>query len=294
MVEQLRHRETKEAETDMFDLTPPRHSSTLPPTGAAASGNRPGHLHVGSIDLEVPRNADRPGQLASRQPPAERRAHPITGIRQHAAKAYTRRNDAIEFRQGHLRLRPCHSIFSRNARSLQSCAVARPTLRKEQPQRQHDRHLAARQRQRHQGLAVGGLAQRRSVLRRNPHRMRALLGYRSVVDHQNRIAAANKPIRLNQQFGLYWSRVPHPGGNEVVQLIVVTNSKPLRHRLNALAIARADQTRYVKRTHPPPRLVPQPLQKRLQPASELLTPIQYRASHGRPLQKPTTHESPKN
>ena len=30
MVEPLRHRQTKGAETDMFDLQPPRHISTLP------------------------------------------------------------------------------------------------------------------------------------------------------------------------------------------------------------------------------------------------------------------------
>ena len=30
MVEPLGHRQTKEAETDMFDLKPPRHTSTLP------------------------------------------------------------------------------------------------------------------------------------------------------------------------------------------------------------------------------------------------------------------------
>ena len=30
MVEPLRHRQTKEAATDMFYLTPPRHISTLP------------------------------------------------------------------------------------------------------------------------------------------------------------------------------------------------------------------------------------------------------------------------
>ena len=33
MVEPLRHRQTKEAETDIFDLKPPRHTSTLPKTG---------------------------------------------------------------------------------------------------------------------------------------------------------------------------------------------------------------------------------------------------------------------
>jgi hypothetical protein len=167
-----------------------------------------------------------PDQLASGEPLAERRAHPVTGICQHAAKAHTGRDDAVELRQGHLGFRPGRSILSRNTRSLQPCAIARPTLGKKQPQRQHDRNFAARQRQRHHGLAVGGLAQRRGVLRRNPHRMRALLRYRSVVDHQNGVVAANKPIRLNQQFCLHRRRIPDTGSNEVVQLIIVTNRKP--------------------------------------------------------------------
>ena len=37
MVEPLRHRQTKGAETDMLDLTPPRHTSTLP---SPAGGRR--------------------------------------------------------------------------------------------------------------------------------------------------------------------------------------------------------------------------------------------------------------
>src|SRR5215467_9870509 len=49
------------------------------------------------------------------------------------------------------------------------------------------------------------------------HRMRALLGYRSV-DHQHGIAA-DELIRLNQQFCLQRPGIPDPGGNEVVQLI---------------------------------------------------------------------------
>ena len=107
-------------------------------------------------------------------------------------------------------------------------------------------------------------------------------------------SATDKPIRLNQQFGFHRRRIPDPGGNEVVQLIVFAERKPLRHRLNALAIARTDQPRHVERTHPSPRLVPQPIQKRLEPASKLVSPIQCPANHGRPLQKPTTHESQKN
>ena len=240
------------------------------------------------------RNADRPGKFASREPLAERRAQPITGIRQHAAKAHTGRDGTIDLRQSHLRLGPRRSIFGRNTRSLQPSPIARPTLGKKQPQRQHDRHFASRQRQRHQGLAVGGLAQRRSILRGDTHRMRALLGYRGIVDHQHGIAAADEPVRLNQQFCLHRRRIPDPGRNEVVQLIVVAKRKPLRHRLNALAIARADQPRHVERAHLSPRFVAQPIQKRLEPTSKLAFPIQRPANHGRPLQKPTTHESQKN
>src|SRR5262249_57086288 len=75
---------------------------------------------------------------------------------------------------------------------------------------------------------------------------------------------------------------PRPRRNEVVQLIAFAERKPPRHRLNALAIARADQPRYVERTHLAPRLVPQPIQKRLGPTSKLVFPIQRPANHGRP------------
>jgi hypothetical protein len=40
----------------------------------------------------------------------------------------------------------------------------------------------------------------------------------------------------------------------MMQLIITTRRKPLRHWRNALAIARPDQPRHVKRTHPPPRV----------------------------------------
>src|SRR5713226_5319497 len=92
--------------------------------------------------------------------------------------------------------------------------------------------------------------------------MRAFLGYRSVVDHQHGIAAPDEPIRLDKQFGLHRRCIPDPSRNEVVQLIVVTKRKPLRHRLNALAIAGTDQPRHVEWTHLSPRLVTQPSQKR--------------------------------
>src|SRR6266542_2805694 len=112
--------------------------------------------------------------------------------------------------------------------------------------------------------------------------MRAFLGYRGVVDHQHGIAATDEPIRLDKQFCFHRRRIPDPGGNEVVQLIAFAERKPLRHRLNALAIARTDQSRHVERTHLSARLVTQPIQKRLEPTSKLAFPIQCPANHGRP------------
>src|SRR5215831_488496 len=168
---------------------------------------------------------------------------------------------------------------------------ARPTRGKKQPQCQHDWYFASRKRQRYQGLAVGGLAQRRSILRRDTHRMRAFLGYCGVVDHQHGIAAADQPIRLNKQFRLHRPRIPDPGRNEVVQLIVFAKPKPLRHRLNALTSARTDQPRHVEWTHLSPRLVTQPIHKRLEKASKLFFPIRRPSNHGRPLQSrpPMSH-----
>src|SRR5262249_9712186 len=104
----------------------------------------------------------------------------------------------------------------------------------------------------------------------------------------------NQPVGLNTQFPFHRRRIPHPGGNEVVQLIVVATRNPLRHRLNALAIARTDQSSHVEWTHLSARLVPQPIQKWLEKASKLFFPIRRPVAHGRPLQKPTTHESQEN
>jgi len=89
--------------------------------------------------------------------------------------------------------------------------------------------------------------------------MRAFLGNRGIVDHQHRIAAANKPVRLNEQLRLHRPGIPDPGRDEMVQLIVLTKRNPRCHRLHALAIAGSNQPRHVERTHLSPRFVTQPI-----------------------------------
>ena len=98
------------------------------------------------------------------------------------------------------------------------------------------------------------------------------------------------PTKPACSFCLHRSRIPDPGGNEVVQLIIFPKRKPLRHRLNALAIARADQTRYVQRTHLSPRLSPNRSRNGLsqRPSSSFQSNVL--PTMVGPSNKPTTHE----
>src|SRR5277367_352547 len=89
-------------------------------------------------------------------------------------------------------------------------------------------------------------------------------------------------VRLNEQFRLQWRRIPDTSSNKMMQLIIVARRKSLCHWLNALAFTRANQPCHVERTHPPPRLVIQAIQKRLQPTSKLALPIRRCPPHGRP------------
>lgn len=98
--------------------------------GTAALGD---HLHIGRVHLEVSWDPDRPGQFACCECLAEWSAHPITGVRQHSAKAHTGRDGTVDLHQRQLRLRARRSIFGRNTRALQPGPIARPTLGQKQP-----------------------------------------------------------------------------------------------------------------------------------------------------------------
>src|SRR5271168_744076 len=63
----------------------------------------------------------------------------------------------------------------------------------------------------------------------------------------------------------------------MMQLVVVAGRQSRRHRLGALAVARANQACHVERTHPPARLVPQPRQERRKPPLEIPTPVRHAA-----------------
>src|SRR6516162_3970004 len=56
---------------------------------AANFGYRPNQLHANGVHLEVTRDTNGPGKLASREPLAEWRAHSVTGIRQYTTEVDT-------------------------------------------------------------------------------------------------------------------------------------------------------------------------------------------------------------
>jgi hypothetical protein len=74
------------------------------------------------------------------------------------------------------------------------------------------------------------LDQRRSILRSNTHRMRAFLGYRSVVNHQHGIIAADEPICLDKQFYFHCAIRPALSRNVPGGVCEVTKQRPHNDR----------------------------------------------------------------
>ena len=156
--------------------------------------------------------------------------------------------------------------------------VAGPAFRQKQAQADHHRNLVPRQRQRHQRLAIGGLAERRGVLRRDADRMRPLLRQRRVVDDKDCAGSADQLVRLDREFLFQRRFVPDAARNEMMQLVVVAGRPSRRHRLDALAVARPNQPRHVERAHPPARLVSEPRQERRKPPLKIPIPIRHAGS----------------
>src|SRR6516225_2994142 len=135
----------------------------VPLTRTTTLGNRPDHQHIGRIYLEVPRDTDRPGQFARCEPLAERCAQSVTGIRQHAAKAHTSRNGAIDLQQSQLRLRSCCSILGGDARSIQPGPVSHKTLERHDTVINPDKVVEKYESERYPVLEVLSVAQRRQI-----------------------------------------------------------------------------------------------------------------------------------
>jgi hypothetical protein len=94
----------------------------------------------------------------------------------------------------------------------------------------------------------------------------------AVIDHQNSIGSADKPVGLGQEFGLERRLVPRTHRHKVMQLIIVGGRYPRRHRLQAFALAGADQSGHIKRAHAPPGGVMQMGEEGLEPGLEFVFP----------------------
>ena len=130
------------------------------------------------------------------------------------------------------------------------------------------------------------LAQSRGVLRPNADRMRPLLRQCRVVDHQDRVRAADQPVGLDGKRPLLRRLIPQPVGDETTKLIAIARRHPLSHRANALAIARCDQPGHIERAHPPPRLMAEFGQKRPQPIRKLRPPVRHASGYANQSAKP--------
>ena len=102
--------------------------------------------------------------------------------------------------------------------------------------------------------------------------MRALLGQGRVVDHQDGVRPADKPVGLGQEFGFQRRLVPGADRHEVMQLIVVGRSHPGGHRLQALALAGADQTGHIERAHAPAGRMTKRCEEGFEPGLEFVLP----------------------
>lgn len=124
---------------------------------------------------------------------------------------------------------------------------------------------------------------------RHANRMAALLGQSCIVDDQPSAVATDLSVGFGKQRHLERFLVPYAAGNEMMQPVVADIAVARRHRLYALVIPRADQSRDIGRTHPRTRLVPQGRYKRRQPFIQCATPIRL---HRQPPEKLAPYESP--
>jgi hypothetical protein len=192
-------------------------------------------------------DADRPGEAARAQPPAERGAHPVPGIREHGPEAGAGGQHAVDLRQRQVGLGQRPPVLLGHAGPGAAVRIGRPRLGQEQAQAHRHRDLAPGQGQRDQDLAVGALTEAAAVLAGDADRALALLRQGGVVDHQHRVRRADERVRLLDQEAAQRRVVPGRAGDEVLELVVALQPEPGRHRLQALALAGAEQPSQVGR-----------------------------------------------
>lgn len=186
----------------------------MPLARAAASGDEEDHCHVGGKAFCLNGMPTAQSKLSSFKPWRNAALKPYRH-RRVRSRSVRRVRESGRSRPARFRAWSC-----RHAGTIEPCGITRPALRQEQPQPYHVRHFATGQRQRYERPAVGVLAKRRGILRRDADRVASLLGQRGVVDDQPGIVPANLSVGLGEQRRFQRRGIPDAARNEMVQLVV--------------------------------------------------------------------------
>jgi hypothetical protein len=160
---------------------------------------RPRRLDRGRVEVLGLEDADRPGEAARAQPPAERGARPVPGIREHGPEAGAGGQHAVDLRQRQVGLGQRPPVLLGHAGPGAALRIGRPRLGQEQAQAYRHRDLTPGERERDQDLTVGALAEAAAVLAGHADRALALLRRGGVVDHRHRVRRADERVRLLDQ-----------------------------------------------------------------------------------------------
>ena len=140
-----------------------------------------------------------------------------------------------------------------------------PAGRQERPQPDRHRYLAPRRAERARRLAVRPLARRPAILGCLAARRRLLLRQRGVIDHQNRIVAADQATSTLCRHLPQRCVIPGRTAHEAMQLVMVGQAEPGCDRLYALRPVRLQEPAHLDRPPLVPPAAAHHPEKRLQP-----------------------------
>jgi hypothetical protein len=121
--------------------------------------------------------------------------------------------------------------------------------------------------------------------------MAAFLRQRCVVNDKISGLVPHKTVGFFQENSLKRGAFPHAFSNKMMELVITKLAIARRHRLDTLAVTRADQTRNVRRAQPHSGFMPQSQEEWLQPFLQIATPVFY---HHQPPRKLVSYESGKS
>ncbi len=218
---------------------------------AAGDPRRRGNTSATSdgVDLLVASDRPRPTEPTRAQPLAEGGADAIAGIRQHGAEAHAGSQQAIDLGKRDLGLGAVALADLRHTGPAQPRGIAGPTLRQEQPQADGTGTSSWASVSETRVWQFAFLPSAEAYCGATPTECWPFFG-RAVSSMTS--TASGPPTSRSawaSEFVLERTGIPDPARYEMMQLVVIGRRQPLGHRLHALALARPDQARNIKRAH---------------------------------------------